>query len=119
MELDRRAEGGTLAETTIYFYSSNEPFNEFSNFSRHGVELDGQWWPTVEHYFQAQKFEDGEYQQKIRIAHSPKEAADLGRSRSMPLRAEWEQVKDEVMAKAVLKKFQDTSRIGRVVVIYG
>ena len=95
-----------MSETTIYFYSSNEPFNEFSNFSQHGVELDGLWWPTVEHYFQAQKFEDTQYQEKIRTAHGPKQAADLGRSRSVRLRTDWEQVKDEVMAKAVLQKFQ-------------
>ena len=82
------------------------PFNEFSNFSRHGVELDGLWWPTVEHYFQAQKFEDAQYQEEIRTAHGPKQAAELGRSRSVPLRADWEQVKDEVMAKAVLQKFR-------------
>lgn len=43
---------------TIYFYSAREkPYGCFSNFSRHGFELDGQWWITSEHYFQAQKFE--------------------------------------------------------------
>jgi len=96
----------TLSNTAIYFYSANEPFNEFSNFSRYGIEMAGLWWPTVEHYFQAQKFEDAEYQERIRNAHDPKTAADLGRSRSMPLRPGWEQRKDDVMMRAVLKKFQ-------------
>ncbi|HKC73877.1 MAG TPA: NADAR family protein, partial [Chloroflexota bacterium] len=42
---------------TIYFYSTREkPYGCFSNFSPHGFELDGVWWPTSEHYFQAQKF---------------------------------------------------------------
>ncbi len=68
--------------------------------------MDGLWWATTEHYFQAQKFEDAAYQQKIRNAHSAKEAASLGRSRELPIRADWEQVKDEVMYRAVLKKFQ-------------
>jgi hypothetical protein len=41
----------------IYFYSDREnPYGCFSNFSRHGFELDGVWWSTSEHYFQAQKF---------------------------------------------------------------
>lgn len=95
-----------MSETTLRFYSNNELFGEFSNFSRHGIEMDGVWWPTTEHYFQAQKFEDAEYREKIRTAPDPKRAADLGRSRSVPLRADWERVKDDVMAQAVLKKFQ-------------
>lgn len=90
----------------IYFYSVREHLGEFSNFSRHGVELDGHWWPTVEHYFQAQKFEDKEHQNKIRAVSNPMQAATLGRSRSIPLRADWEQVKDDVMLKAVRKKFE-------------
>ena len=28
----------------------------FSNFAHYGFELDGKWWMTSEHYFQAQKF---------------------------------------------------------------
>src|SRR6266566_10027691 len=41
---------------TIYFYGSKgQPYGCFSNFSPHGFELDGTWWPTSEHYFQAQK----------------------------------------------------------------
>ena len=90
----------------VYFYSTREPFGEFSNFSAHGVELDGQWWPTTEHYFQAQKFADAAYREKIRKASSPKQAAELGRSRSMPLRADWEAVKEDAMYRAVRAKFE-------------
>lgn len=90
----------------IYFYSTREKYGEFSNFSRHGIEMDGEWWPTTEHYFQAQKFEDEGYREKIRSATSPKQAAELGRSRAMTLRADWEAVKDEIMYRAVLAKFQ-------------
>ncbi len=43
---------------TIYVYSQTDPFGELSNFAPFGVEIDGLWWPTVEHYFQARKFED-------------------------------------------------------------
>ena len=41
---------------TIYFYRTNESYGELSNFSRHGFDLDGLYWPTVEHYYQAPKF---------------------------------------------------------------
>ncbi len=91
---------------TVYFYSRNDLYGNFSNFAPYGVELDGAWWPTVEHYFQAQKFHDPDYRARIRTARTPKEAAALGRSRSKPLRPDWENVKDEIMRHAVLKKFK-------------
>lgn len=91
---------------TIYFYSQNEAYGEFSNFSRHGFELDGKYWKTSEHYFQAMKFAGTDFAEKVRIAISPNEAAKLGRRRDWPLRKDWESVKDELMHRAVLKKFQ-------------
>ncbi|MEM9951577.1 MAG: NADAR family protein [Chloroflexota bacterium] len=90
----------------IYFYTTGEPYGEFSNFSRHGFELDEHYWKTSEHYFQAMKFEGTPYYDKVREARTPKEAAKLGRRRDFPLRKDWEDVKDDVMRRAVLKKFQ-------------
>ena len=92
---------------TIYFYSSTEtPHGCFSNFSRHGFELDGFYWPTSEHYFQAQKFIGTPHAEAVRTAKTPRQAADIGRERTRPLRADWEQVKDDVMRRAVLRKFE-------------
>ncbi|HEX6778664.1 MAG TPA: NADAR family protein [Ktedonobacterales bacterium] len=91
----------------IYFYGSKEqPYGCFSNFSAHGFELDGLWWPTSEHYFQAQKFAGTPHVEEVRRAQSPKQAAMRGRSRARPLRADWEQMKDEVMRRGVLRKFE-------------
>lgn len=90
----------------IYFYSTQGEFGGFSNFSRHGIERDGVWWPTTEHYFQAQKFGDASYREQIRNASTPKRAAELGRSRAMPLRTDWEEVKEEIMYQAVRTKFE-------------
>ena len=87
------------------FYRTNDTYGGFSNFSRHAIFLDGAKWPTTEHYFQAQKFLDKRTQEKIRLRRTPREAADLGRDRSLPLRADWEEVKDDVMRKAVEAKF--------------
>ncbi len=91
----------------IYFYSDREqPYGCFSNFSAHGFVLDDLYWPTSEHYFQAQKFAGTPIAQKIRGLNKPKEAANMGRDRSFPLRSDWESVKDDVMRRAVLAKFQ-------------
>lgn len=89
----------------IYFYSTREAYGCFSNFSPHGVQLKGVWWPTTEHYFQAQKFVGASDEEAIRLAKSPKQAAEMGRDRKRPLRPDWEQVKDNVMREAVRQKF--------------
>jgi ribA/ribD-fused uncharacterized protein len=90
----------------IYFYTTTDQFGCFSNFSRHGFELEGIYWLTSEHYFQAQKFAGTEHAAHIARAQTPKEAAKRGRDRSFPLRADWEEVKDEIMFRAVKRKFQ-------------
>ena len=98
----------------IYFYSTREqPYGCFSNFSQHGFKLDELWWATSEHYFQAQKFVDTDrpWFDKIRSVKTPKEAATMGRDRNHPLRSDWEQVKDEIMKRAVLQKFKTNADI--------
>jgi ribA/ribD-fused uncharacterized protein len=89
----------------IRFYSAAGEYGCFSNFSRHPVYLKGKRWPTSEHYFQAQKFAGTEHEESVRLCKKPREAADLGRSRKLPLRRDWERVKDQVMLEAVRAKF--------------
>lgn len=96
----------------IYFYSVQEqPYGCFSNFSAHPFTLDGRSWPTSEHYFQAQKFVGTPHLEEIRRAHSPKQAANMGRERSRPLRPDWNEVKDDIMRRAVLCKFETHAAI--------
>ncbi len=89
----------------IKFYSQNDKFGEFSNFAAYPIVLKKKKWPTSEHYFQAQKFENREHQEQIRKANSPMIAARLGRDRKKKLRKDWESVKDNIMYEAVLAKF--------------
>jgi N-glycosidase YbiA len=89
----------------VNFYSVSEEFGEFSNFAPYPFTLDGERWPTSEHYFQAQKFEDKAYKAKIRKSNSPTLAARMGRDRKQKLRRDWESVKVGVMRAAVLAKF--------------
>jgi ribA/ribD-fused uncharacterized protein len=89
----------------ILFYGTKDKYGCFSNFSAHGITLDGKYWKTTEHYFQAQKFVGTEFEDVIRLLQSPKMAAIAGRDRKKPLRSDWEQVKDDVMRRAVKTKF--------------
>lgn len=89
----------------IKFYSVNDEYGEFSNFALFPIKLDEKIWPTTEHYFQAQKFLDKTYQEKIRRAKTPMLAATLGRDREQKIRKDWESVKNNVMKKALIAKF--------------
>ena len=94
----------------IKFYKINEPFGEFSNFSPYGFFDDsGLYWPTSEHYFQAQKFESKELSEKIRLLSNPMDAAIEGRNRMNPLKEDWEQIKQDVMFYAVEQKFNQNT----------
>lgn len=105
---------------TIYFYLEREkPYGCFSNFSSHGFILDELYWPTSEHYFQAQKFVGTPYLEKVRQAKTPKDAAKIGRDRSLPLRSDWEQVKDNVMRSCVLQKFKTHTDIREILLSTG
>lgn len=89
----------------IKFYAVNEAYGEFSNFALYPIKLKGKIWKTTEHYFQAQKFADKTYQEKIRKASTPMKAAELGRSRKVRIIKNWDNIKDNVMYDALNAKF--------------
>lgn len=91
----------------ILFYSSKEvPYGVFSNFLQsHPITIDNKVWPSSEHYYQAKKFAGTEYEEKVRLLKTPREAADMGRDINLPLRKDWNEVKNDVMIEAVYAKF--------------
>lgn len=103
----------------IYFYSKNEEYACFSNFSAHGINMSDGYWPTVEHYFQGQKFADADHKERIRKAAHPKQAKSLGRSRALPIREDWETVKEEIMRCALRQKFATHKEIQAILLATG
>lgn len=91
---------------TIEFSSKTPSHQEFSNFYKTKFLLDGKEWPSVEHYFQAQKFQSNpEYQETIRSAKEASKAKSLGASKEFPIRNDWDSYRNEVMKKALHAKF--------------
>ena len=95
----------SASDEPIRFYSTTDPFGEFSNFAAFPVRIGKKTWPTSEHFFQAQKFVDTSHAEKIRKATSPMTAARLGRDRKVPLRKDWEAIKVGIMRQALVAKF--------------
>jgi N-glycosidase YbiA len=109
------------ANGTIAFYGSRAAYSEFSNFYEAEIEVDGVIWPSSEHYFQAMKFQgtDPVQFEAIRNAASPALAAQLGRDRNKVLRLDWEQVKDQVMYRALVAKFTQYDHLKAVLLSTG
>jgi ribA/ribD-fused uncharacterized protein len=95
----------------IEFYSTRDHYGCFSNFAAYPIQLGGKTWPTSEHYFQAQKFEDEGHAEMIRTAKSPMIAARMGRDRSKPIEKDWETIKVTVMTAAVRAKFTQHQKL--------
>ena len=107
---------------TIYFYKAWQSYGCFSNFSLHGIDINGTYWSTVEHYYQAQKFvgtKDAAIIPVIHGAESPEQAAALGRCPSRQVRRDWEVVKTSIMRTAVLEKFRTHREIREIILATG
>jgi N-glycosidase YbiA len=90
---------------SIKFYKVNDEYGSFSNFAPYSIFIESQVWLTTEHYFQASKFNDNNIKEKIRSLKSPMQAAEEGRKKQNPIRQDWEEVKLDVMRKAIRSKF--------------
>jgi N-glycosidase YbiA len=98
-----------MTSETLKFYGKRSPF---SNFHLSPFSIDGEEWPTTEHYFQAMKFPDNpKYQQAIKEATTPAVAKRMGSSRSVPIRKDWDKVKDECMYKCCFAKFTQSKKM--------
>ena len=105
--------------TDAVYVSRSDPLNDFGTFSRHSLFLDGQEWPSVEHYYQAMKFDDAQYRERIRQADHPRKARKLGRSRWKKRRKDWKQIKVTVMTRGVYIKCRTHPEIAEALVATG
>ncbi len=96
-------------ENYIRFYSESGNYGEFSNFALYPIKLKKKVWKTTEHYFQAQKFAGTTHEEKIRKSASPMKAAELGRTRKIRMKPNWDNLKDNVMYEALKAKFTQHS----------
>ena len=99
----------------VFFYSRKEiPFGIFSNFFNAPILVNGDKFPTVEHFYQASKAANVTDYETVRRSRSPEEAKILaGR---MSVRADWSQVRLGVMYRALLAKFHQHPKLARILV---
>jgi len=101
-------------------FSPKTPFRELSNLYPSPFTLDGKIWPSVEHYFQSQKFPTSpDYQEQIRTAKTPLNAKTLGGSSTFPVRPDWDTVQEDIMRKALNAKFSQNPVLKSVLLSTG
>jgi N-glycosidase YbiA len=103
----------------IYFYKVDAPYGCFSNFSPHSIKLDGEVWATVEHYYQAHKFQHTEFEYlmaEIHTASTPELAAAIGRNCEHQPQLDWDLVKCEIMYRAICQKFSQHQDIQQILI---
>jgi len=90
----------------IRFHIKTAENGYLSNFAPYAIELDGHHWPTVEHYYQAKKFpHDPTWAPSVLTCRRPYDIWRLARQLAPLLRADWDEVKEDVMRIALRAKF--------------
>ena len=95
----------------INFYKEYGPLGYLASYSDHGFYIDGIYYPTVEHYYQSEKFDDALIKKKIISSKTPKEASTIGRDRNLKRIDGFSNKKLSVMYKGTLEKFLQNSTI--------
>jgi ribA/ribD-fused uncharacterized protein len=81
-------------------------YSFLSNFHRRWVEYKGEEYLTAEHAFQAQKVTNKHDKMWVMASISPGEAKRRGRR--IPIRKDWNKVKDQIMYEVVKAKFNSS-----------
>lgn len=87
-----------------------DPNEVLGTYSNHGFELEELYWPSVEHYYQASKYQDP-LKEKIRTCEHPIQARKIGRSIFKRKRTEWKNIRATVMTRAVYTKCRAHSEV--------
>jgi len=78
-----------------------------SSVSQHGFELEGQYWPTAEHYYQAHKFEGLPLVDNILAATTGTQAHALGNQWFKRKRKNWKSNRRVWMTRALYRKVSE------------
>ena len=90
-----------MVTNVIHFNSTENSW--LSNFAHDPFDLEDDTWPTVEHWFQAQKTLHRGTRERIRDAESPQQARKFGRQ--VKLRKDWLDIRVGVMDQALKARY--------------
>lgn len=118
----------------LYFLRDRATFRFLSHFYPSVIRLDNEIWPTVEHYYQAQKSDSAEYKAAIRAARTAGEAKRLAAQPTAPRRiskdswfrrhgqlprSDWHEVKLAIMRWADFAKYEQNVDLAQMLLETG
>lgn len=118
----------------LFFERDRESFFWLSHFYAADIVIDGESWPTVEHYFQSQKSHDPEFRAVIRNCVHPGMAKRFAaapegprktsgqswfRAHDQKHRSDWRDVRLDIMRHADRAKFTQHPALRRLLLMTG
>lgn len=104
---------------SVDFYREEGELGYLANYSDYGFTVDGVYYPTAEHFYQASKFDNPEIIQKILSCKTAREAASVGRDRNNKRIDHFNDIKLNKMYQAVYEKFQQNPDIRKKLIETG
>ena len=93
---------GNDTDKQIFFYEHE--FYVFSNFSSFAIEWRGKLYPTSEHVYHSEGFEDENLKEQVRNTHSAHDALKFAQVNVDKCRKDWNEIKLKVMKEILLAK---------------
>lgn len=93
---------GNDTEKQIFFYEHE--YYIFSNFSSFAIEWKGKIYPTSEHVYHSEKFEDENLKEQIKNCRSAHNAMYFAWANNDKSRKDWDEIKLEVMKEILIEK---------------
>ncbi len=112
---------GTNTTGPILFYSKDEPYYEFTNFALIPIIVDGSFYTTSEHYFQAQKLVGTPYESYVAKLPRPRDAFEFPRQAHIArwIRKDWNDIKEKIMYRGLCHKFGQHEHLKKLLLSTG
>lgn len=100
-------------------FSRFDKDSPFATISKHPFLLDDVQWKTAEHYYQACKFKDLAYAEKIILAKDGQQAYQLGNRWLKRKNSDWKTKRQLYMTRALFRKVKEYPEVAQVLLETG
>lgn len=93
---------GLDSDKQIFFYE--QEFYVFSNYSSFAIDWKGKMYPTSEHVYHSEKFDDELLKEQLRASRSAHDCQKLAQANEDKCRKDWKEVRVKIMKEILFAK---------------